>query len=473
MANPPSARTVAELKKMPYQPCSVKDELRRNVIAALRTGKPLFPGIVGYRETVIPEIVNGILSRHDMLFLGLRGQAKTRLLRMLPDLLDPWIPVLAQCEIPDDPLDPHLASGKKIIAEQGDNAAIEWVHRSNRYHEKLATPDVTIADLIGEIDLVRHAQGRYLSDESTMHFGLIPRCNRGIFAMNELPDLAPKIQVGLFNVLEERDVQIRGYPIRLDLDLCMVFSANPEDYTNRGRIVTPLKDRIGTVVRTHYPHTISEAIKITQDNAWLERDSGVKVTVPLYMHEILEEFVRLARQSPHINQASGVSVRCSITNTENLVSSAERRGIVHGENRVTARTDDLPFIHASCRGKIELMLAEGESAEDKLVTSLIGEAVKLVFSRHGDMDAFDDICQQFKGGLTLQVGDEVSTATMLENYAHIKGLKAAAARMAGKLGMASDDSASLVSAGEFILEGLYVNNRLSKVNMPGKTFFRK
>ncbi len=473
MANAPSARTVAELKKMSYQPCSVKDELRRNVIAALRSGKQLFPGIVGYRDTVIPEMVNGILSRHDMLFLGLRGQAKTRLLRMLPDLLDPWIPVLAECEIPDDPLNPHLATGKKIVAEQGDKAAIEWVHRSNRYHEKLATPDVTIADLIGEIDLVRHAQGRYLSDESTMHFGLIPRCNRGIFAMNELPDLAPKIQVGLFNVLEERDVQIRGYPIRLDLDLCMVFSANPEDYTNRGRIVTPLKDRIGTVVRTHYPHTIGEAIKITRENAWLERDSGVKVTVPLYMHEILEEFVRMARHSPHINQASGVSVRCSITNTENLVSSAERRGIVHGENTVIARADDLPFIHASCRGKIELMLAEGESAEDKLVTSLIGEAVKLVFSRQGDLEAFDDICLQFKGGLTLQVGDEVSTSTMLENYAHIKGLKAAAARMAGKLDMSPDDPASLVSAGEFILEGLYVNNRLSKVNMPGKTFFRK
>jgi magnesium chelatase subunit I len=473
MANAPAARTVAQLKKMSYRPCSVKDELRRNVIAALRSGKPLFPGIIGYRETVIPEVVNGILSRHDMLFLGLRGQAKTRLLRMLPDLLDEWIPILAQCEIPDDPLEPHLASGKRIIAEQGDNAAIEWVHRSNRYHEKLATPDVTIADLIGEIDLVRHAQGRYLSDETTMHFGLIPRCNRGIFAMNELPDLAPKIQVGLFNVLEERDVQIRGYPIRLDLDLCMVFSANPEDYTNRGRIVTPLKDRIGTVVRTHYPHSIAEAINITRDNAWIDRDSGVIVQIPQYMYEILEEFVRLARHSPHINQASGVSVRCSIANTENLVSSAERRAIVHGENRVVARMDDLPFIHASCRGKIELMLAEGDSAEDKLVTSLIGEAVKLVFSRYGDIDSLDDICQQFKGGLTLQVGDEVSTATMLENYNHVKGLKAAAVRMAKELDMLPEDPACLVSAGEFILEGLYVNNRLSKVNSPGKTFFRK
>lgn len=473
MSSAPSARTVGELKKMDYRPSSVKDELRRNVIAALRNGTPLFPGIVGYGDTVIPEVINGLLSRHDMLFLGLRGQAKTRLLRMLPELLDEWTPILAGCEIPDDPLEPQLSSGKKIISEQGDKAAVDWVHRGNRYHEKLATPDVTIADLIGEIDLVRHAQGRYLSDETTMHFGLIPRCNRGIFAINELPDLAPKIQVGLFNVLEERDVQIRGYPIRLDLDLCMVFSANPEDYTNRGRIVTPLKDRIGTVVRTHYPHSIDEAIKITRENAWIHRDSGVGVQIPLYMHEILEEFVRLARHSPHINQTSGVSVRCSIANTENLVSSAERRGIVHGEKDVIARVDDLPFIHASCRGKIELMLAEGESAEDKLVTSLIGEAVKLVFSRYTDIDALDDICQQFKGGLTLQAGDEVPTATMLENYSHVKGLKPAAVRMAKALDMSPENPACLVSAGEFILEGLYVNNRLSKVNLPGKTFFRK
>src|SRR5581483_7501096 len=260
----PRPATVGQLKETGYRPMSVKGELRKNLIRKLAAGEELFPGILGYRDTVIPQIVNGILSKHDMLFLGLRGQAKTRILRMLPDLLDEWIPVLAGIEINDDPIAPSTKTAKRILAEQGDDAKIEWVHRSDRYHEKLATPDVTIADLIGEIDLVKHAEGRYLSDETTMHYGLIPRSNRGIFAINELPDLAPRIQVGLFNVLEERDIQIRGYPIRMDLDVCLVFSANPEDYTNRGRIVTPLKDRIGSVIRTHYPATADEGIEITR-----------------------------------------------------------------------------------------------------------------------------------------------------------------------------------------------------------------
>jgi magnesium chelatase subunit I len=355
-----------------------------------------------------------------------------------------------------------------------------WVHRSTRYHDKLATPDVTIADLMGEIDLVKHAQGRYLSDESTMHFGLIPRTNRGIFAINELPDLAPKIQVGLFNVLEERDIQIRGYPIRLNLDVCMVFSANPEDYTNRGRIVTPLKDRIGSVIRTHYPATVNEGIEIVKENAWLERHvdasadaSGVEVEVPAYMHEILEEFVRQARTSPHINQASGVSVRCSIANAESVVSSAERRGILLAEKRVVARVDDLGFVSASSRGKLELMLAEGDSAEDKLISALVGEAVKNVFARHADVNRYDEIAMAFKGGVTLQVGDDVPTAVMLENYTHIKGLRQAAGELAKELGLDAKDAGGVVSAGEFILESLYVNNRLSKASVRGKTFFRK
>ena len=472
--SPPSARTLGQLRATGYQPLSVKDELRRNIIRKLRSGEELFPGIVGYRDTVLPQIVNGILSRHDLLFLGLRGQAKTRILRMLPDLLDEYIPVIAGIEINDDPIAPITTAGKRLIAEQGDETPIEWIHRSTRYHEKLATPDVTIADLIGEIDLVKHAQGRYLSDESTMHFGLIPRTNRGIFAINELPDLAPKIQVGLFNVLEERDIQIRGYPIRLNLDVCMVFSANPEDYTNRGRIVTPLKDRIGSVIRTHYPQNLEEAINIVKQNADLERTgSGVAVELPRYIHEILEEFVRLARTSPHINQSSGVSVRCSIANAENVVSSAERRGILLGEERVVARVDDLAFISASSRGKIELMLAEGDTAEDKLIHALAGEAVKNVFNRHAELSDYDEIATQFKGGVTLQVGDDITAAMMLENYTHLKGLQKAAAALAQKLGLDTHDPAALVSAGEFILEALYVNNRLSKSSVKGKTFFRK
>jgi len=474
----PRPATLGQLKETGYQPSSVKDELRRNVIRKLRAGEELFPGIVGYRETVLPQLINGILAKHDMLLLGLRGQAKTRILRMLPELLDEWMPVLSGVEINDDPVSPMTKTGKRIVAEQGDDAKIEWVHRSDRYKEKLATPDVTIADLIGEIDLVKHAEGRYLSDEATMHYGLIPRSNRGIFAINELPDLAPRIQVGLFNVLEERDVQIRGYPIRLDLDVCLVFSANPEDYTNRGRIVTPLKDRIGTVVRTHYPESVDEGIRIAEQNAWVDRsangsDSGVRVDTPRFMNEIVEEVVRLARHSPHVSQASGVSVRTSIANLETLVSNAERRGIVTGEKRVVPRISDLNNLVASCRGKIEMTLAEEEGAEDKLIRSLVGEAVKAVFDRYDDAEAHDNITDQFKGNLTFPAGDDLSADEFAANMKAVKGLPQAATALAKSMELDGGDVATLASVGEFLLEGLYVNNRLSKYNAKGKTFFKK
>ena len=474
----PKPATLGQLKETGYQPCSVKDELRRNLIRKLKLGEELFAGIIGYRDSVIPQIVNGILSKHDLLFLGLRGQAKTRILRMLPELLDEWMPVLSGIDINDDPIAPMTARGKRLIAEQGDDAKIEWVHRSDRYHEKLATPDVTIADLIGEIDLVKHAEGRYLSDESTMHFGLIPRSNRGIFAINELPDLAPRIQVGLFNVLEERDVQIRGYPIRLNLDVCLVFSANPEDYTNRGRIVTPLKDRIGSVVRTHYPETVAEGIQIAEQNAWVERrdgqaGSGIDVEVPRFMSEVVEEVVRLARASPHVSQASGVSVRTSIANLETLISNAERRGILTGEKRVVPRICDLNHLIASCRGKIEMTLAEEEGAEDKLIKSLVGEAVKTVFGRYDDPDSHEHISEQFKGNLTFPAGDDLSADEFVANMKAIKGLPQAAAALAKQMRVDGGDTANLAAIGEFLLEGLYVNNRLSKFNSKGKTFFRK
>ncbi len=473
----PNITTVGQLKATGYSPVSVKDEMRRNLVRKLRSGETLFPGIVGYRDTVIPQIVNGILSRHDMLFLGLRGQAKTRILRMLPELLDEWIPVLSGVEINDDPIAPVTRTGKRIIEEQGDDAKIEWVHRSDRYHEKLATPDVTIADLIGEIDLVKYAEGRYLSDESTMHFGLIPRSNRGLFAINELPDLAPRIQVGLFNVLEERDIQIRGYPIRLELDVALVFSANPEDYTNRGRIVTPLKDRIGTVVRTHYPATIDEGLEIVQKYAWLKRDgetaSGVQVEVPRFMQEIVEEVVRLARSSPHVSQASGVSVRTSIANAETVVSNAERRGILTGEDQVTARICDLNHLVASCRGKIEMTLAEEDGAEDKLIQSLTGEAVKSVFNRVADPDEYEIVIEQFHGNLTFPAGDELSAAEFVANMKAIKGLLMHAKDLAQRLKLDPENPAHLAAAGEFLLEGLYVNNRLSKYSGKGKTFFSR
>ncbi|MFP6770116.1 MAG: sigma 54-interacting transcriptional regulator, partial [Planctomycetaceae bacterium] len=318
-------RTLGELVQSGYQPCNVKDEMRANLLQRLRDQQPMFSGIHGYDQTVIPQIQNAILSRHDLLFLGLRGQGKTRMLRMLVELLDELIPVVAGSEIHDDPLCPLSKFGRERIAAEGDGCPIEWVDREARYNEKLATPDVTIADLIGEIDLIKHAEGQHLSSEDVLHFGLVPRSHRGIFCMNELPDLSPKIQVGLFNVLEERDVQIRGFPVRLNLDLCMVFSANPEEYTNRGRLVTPLKDRIGSVIRTHYPLTREIGVQITEENAWIERDGPVAVIVPAWVKEVVEEVSRLARSSPHVNQQSGVSVRMSIANMESVVSNAERR----------------------------------------------------------------------------------------------------------------------------------------------------
>ena len=474
----PSPATLGQLKSTGYQFATVKDELRKNLIRKLRNNEELFPGILGYRETVLPQIINGILSKHDILFLGLRGQAKTRILRMLPLLLDEWIPVLAGVEINDDPVEPITQTGKRIVAEHGDDAKIEWVHRSNRYQEKLATPDVTIADLIGEIDLVKHAEGRYLSDETTMHYGMIPRSNRGIFAINELPDLAPRIQVGLFNVLEERDVQIRGYPIRLNLDTCLVFSANPEDYTNRGRIVTPLKDRIGSVIRTHYPETVAEGVTIAQQNAWTERaddqsSSGVGVEVPAFMAEVVEQVVRQARSSPHVSQASGVSVRTSIANLETVVSNAERRGIHTGEKRVVPRMCDMQNLVASCRGKIEMTLAEEDGAEDKLVKSLIGEAVKATFGKYADPDDYETISEQFKGNLTFPAGDDLSAEEFVANMKLVKALPQSAAALAKEMQLDNGDPAMLASVGEFLLEGLYVNNRLSKFNSKGKTFFKR
>src|SRR5437867_8998641 len=304
------ARTLGELKASGYHSIPVKDEMRKNLIRKLQANEPIFDGILGYDDTVLPQVQNAVLSKHDMLFLGLRGQAKTRMLRQLVHLLDDAIPIVAGSEVNDNPFAPVSREARDELTKEADATPIDWVGRERRYQEKLATPDVTIADLIGEIDMIKHAEGRYLSSELTMHFGLIPRTNRGIFCMNELPDLSPKIQVGLFNVLEERDVQIRGYPVRLNLDVCMVFSANPEDYTNRGRIVTPLKDRIGSVIRTHYPLSREIGIAITDANAWLERDA-VPVFVPHFMKEIVEEAARVARQSAAVNQQSGVSVRMS------------------------------------------------------------------------------------------------------------------------------------------------------------------
>ena len=479
----PSPQALGQLREGAYRYRPVKQELRENLIARLKSGEPLFPGIRGYDDTVVPQITHALLARHDMLFLGLRGQAKTKMLRMLPGLLDEWVPIIAGLEVPDDPLCPATQMGQRIVQEQGDDTPIRWLNKSERYHEKLATPDVTIADLLGEIDIVKHAEGRHLCDEATMHFGLIPRSNRGIFAINELPDLAPRIQVGLFNVLEERDVQIRGYPIRLSLDLSLVFSANPEDYTNRGRIVTPLKDRIGSVIRTHYPLTIAQGMRITAENAWLNRfesedpSSGQdtpRVVIPDYIHRVLEEAIVAARTSSHINQSSGVSVRTSVACLETIVSSAERRGILTGESEVVARVCDLQHIFTSTRGKIELMMADdSEQAEDQLVAALLGEAVKTMFDQIADIDDYEGLAAEFDNGLRLTVGDTASAQELVDSMQHIEGLMGAAKTLANALDIDPDNPGTLASAGEMLLEGLYVHNRLSKHTGPGSAAYSR
>jgi magnesium chelatase subunit I len=474
-------KTVGALKEwlrrkgQPIQTRSVKQEMRHNLIAKLKAGEEVFPGIIGYDDTVIPQVINAILSRHDILFLGLRGQAKTRMIRMLPSLLDEWIPTPAGSDLPDDPLAPKLGPNRRILETQGDDAELIWLHRDQRYHEKLATPDVTIADLIGDIDLVKHAEGRPLSDEGVIHHGLIPRTNRGIFAINELPDLSPRIQVGLFNALEERDIQIRGFPVRMALDLCMVFTANPEDYTSRGRIVTPLKDRIGSVVRTHYPTRIEDGIAITKGSAWLSRESANgKVEIPPFMLEIVEEIARIARSSPHINQQSGVSVRASIAGAELLVSNAERRCLMHGESHVVPRITDLRHVAAGCRGKIEMLLAEDEQSEDKLITSITGEAVKAVFERHGKLSELDAVVEAFREGkAAFEIGDEVATADLVAAVEMIPALKKAAAKFGAAAELPLEAPATLAAAAEFLLEALYVNNRLSKYAYLGRTYYKR
>jgi len=474
MSNRP--HTLGELKESGYKSESVKDELRRNLVARLRTGQPFFPGIMGYEETVLPQIQNAILSRHDLLLLGLRGQAKTRLLRSLVHLLDDAIPIVAGSEINDDPLAPVSHLARELVHAKGDETPIEWVGRDRRYTEKLATPDVTIADLIGEIDMIKHAEGRYLSSEATLHFGLIPRANRGIFCMNELPDLAPKIQVGLFNVLEERDVQVRGFPVRLNLDLCMVFSANPEDYTNRGRIVTPLKDRIGSVVRTHYPLTREMGIEITDHEAWTSRGDGLRLFLPRYIKEINEEFARVARSSGSVNQASGVSVRMSICNLENCISAAERRTILAGEEWVVPRPSDLSGISAGARGKIELTLTEDESQDDDVLSRLLAEALKNVFTQYFDVKSFRQTVEHFDSGQTIELSDTASDREIAKIADDVPNLLQSAENFVQRhLDAPNAEVRKELVAGavQFILDGLHVCNKLNKKAKAGSASYRR
>jgi len=460
------ARTLGELAKQGYKVLSVKEEMRKNLIAKLSRKDPLFPGIVGYDQTVIPQIINAILAGQDIIFLGERGQAKTRIIRSLVNFLDEQVPVIEGSEVNDNPFDPISMHGRQMVQERGAQTPIAWLPHEQRYGEKLATPDVTTADLIGEIDPIKVAEGRYLSDELVIHYGLIPRTNRGIFAINELPDLSEKIQVGLFNIMEERDLQIRGFKIRLPLDVSIVASANPEDYTNRGRIITPLKDRYGAEIRTHYPTTIEEEMTIMEAEHTIFDDSHYKVTVPKFMKEIVAELTDSARRSPEINQRSGVSVRMSISNYETLISNALRRAIMLDETDVVPRVSDLPYLYASTTGKIELESIE-EGREKQIVDDLIKKAVRKVFNRNLKVDNFRKFIERFKTGAAIEVSDMMAALDYSRIVGEYNDL------MDGVVALGSFDNATAVaSAVEFILEGLHLNDKLNKEMVEGRRSYR-
>jgi magnesium chelatase subunit I len=453
--------TVGELKASGYRPRSVKEEMRANLIRKIAAGEEIFPGIVGYEETVLPQIENAVLSGQDVIFLGERGQAKTRIARALINLLDDELPILAGSEVNDDPLAPISAAGREAIADKGDEADVDWLPRDRRYGEKLATPDITVADLIGEVDPIKVAEGRYLSDELTIHYGMLPRTNRGVFAINELPDLAERIQVGLLNIMEERDVQVRGYKIRLDLDLFVVASANPEDYTNRGRIITPLKDRFGAQIRTHYPRTIPHEIDIMEQERTEYAGSGFETIVPDYMREIIAEVTHLARRSNDISQRSGVSVRVSICNYESMLANALRRSIRLREQQVAPRISDLSALLATTGGKIELE-SVGETTEEKIVERLVQRATLNVFNRHFSIGDLQELVDNFDRGLSIETSDTMSSLEYMTQASEVGGLTEAVRTLG-----AQGNPALVASAMEFVLEGLHLHRKLNKDRVAG------
>ncbi len=458
--------TLGDLKASGYRSTSIRDEMRRNLIAAMRARRSVFSGIIGYDETVIPQVQNAILSGQDIIFLGERGQAKSRIMRSLVSLLDERVPLIAGCEINDDPLAPACKHCRERVAREGDATPVDWLPRQGRYGEKLATPDCTIADLIGDIDPIKVAEGRYLSDEMTIHYGLIPRTNRGIFCINELPDLAERIQVGLFNLMEERDIQIRGYHICLPLDVFLVASANPEDYTNRGRIITPLKDRYGAQVRTHYPASVEDEITIMEME---RRSSGDELDclVPDYMKQIIATITHLARKSPDINQRSGVSVRVSIANYETIISNAVRRAVLLDEKIAVPRLSDLPYIRASMTGKLEIESFE-DNREEKIIEELSKKAVQTVFGKCYQLSRLETLVAQFANGVSMQVSDMMGALQYVGHARQIPGMLDAVRQVNDH-----ERPETIAAAIEFVLEGLHVNSRLNKSKVDGKTVYRR
>jgi magnesium chelatase subunit I len=453
--------TLGALRASGYRRRPVKIELRENLIVRLRTGDALFPGIVGYEDTVIPGLVNAILGRHNFILLGLRGQAKSRILRQLVQLLDAEIPVIAGSETNDDPFAPISKYGRSVVEEMGDEAPVSWIGREARYVEKLATPDVTVADLIGDVDPIRAARGGHLlSDELTIHFGLLPRANRGVFAINELPDLSGKVQVALFNVMQEGDIQIKGYPVRLPLDVMLVFSANPEDYTARGKIVTPLKDRIGAEIQTHYPKTPEEGLAITAQEAWLNRGDR-EVTVPAVIAELVERIAFIAREDKRIDRRSGVSQRMPITVLETAVSNAERRALLTSEDRVVPRIVDVYAAIPAMTGKIELEY-EGEiQGAESIARDLIAAAVREVFDRISDVDAFDEAVEYFDRGGVLRISEVAGLDPCWEALESVPGLLAEARRTEV---CSEGDRLDEVVVAELLLDGLAAHRRISRAD---------
>jgi magnesium chelatase subunit I len=474
------ATTIAGLRASGWRSRTVKDELRSNLIARLSDGRAVLPGIVGYEDSVIPAIENAILAGHDLVFLGERGQAKTRMARLLIGLLDEWLPVLRGGELNDDPYEPVSPAGRAIVDQQGDDAAIDWLPRDRRYAEKLATPDITIADLIGEVDPIKVAEGRYLSDELTLHYGLIPRANRGIVAINELPDLAERIQVGLLNVLEERDVQIRGFTVRLPLDLYVVASANPEDYTSRGRIITPLKDRLGSQVRTHYPRSLDQELSIVaQEKHRFGVEGGADaatptVVVPPFMEEVIAEITQLARRSPEISQRSGVSVRVSVANMEVLEAAALKRAVRLGEPVAAPRVSDLGAIVASTVGKVELESVGDEAPEERVVERLITKALYATFNRRVTLDDLDPIVEAFEEGFIVETGERTPSREYVSWLREVPGMDDAVAGL-GTFDVTdgAEEPAVVASAVEFLLEGLHLARRLNKERVAGGTVYHR
>jgi magnesium chelatase subunit I len=462
-----NVRTVGDLKKAGYHVLPVREEMRANLVRMLASGERILPGIIGYDDTVIPEVENAILAGHHMVFLGERGQAKSRVIRGLTSLLDEYVPIIRDAEIPENPFTPITPSGRRLATERGDELEIRWLARDDRYAEKLATPDVAVADLIGEVDPIKVAEGRYLADEETIHYGLIPRTNRGIFAINELPDLTEKVQVGLFNLMEEKDVQIKGFKIRLPLDIVIVASANPEDYTSRGRIITPLKDRFDVQIRTHYPRSLDHEIAIMDQEATSFPRGELTLSVPQFMKEILAQLTMEARGSNEINQSSGVSVRMTINNLESILSNAEKRAVRLGEKEIVPRISDLHALSASTAGKIELEYMGEEKREEDIIERLVNRAVLKVFDRYVKLDSLKSAIAYFANGWGVKVSDEMPASGYIEDTRNIPGLSEVVKAVA-----VEERPAVVASAAEFILEGLHLHQKLNKEREGGRYTYR-